>query len=112
MPQLTFRMTLKYSESSLLSLSRQEMIGFFFFFSGSDANFWQFAKQWKSGSKQKSLQDRDSYKIVFIFPMDTGYSYRNQFQEQLHWSKSTLKLKSQDSFTETSKAFLLPLSTS
>ena len=112
MPQLTFRMTLKYSESSLLSLSRQEMIGFFFFFSGSDANIWQFAKQWKSGSKQKSLQDRDSYKIVFIFPMDTGYSYRNQFQEQLHWSKSTLKLKSQDSFTETSKAFLLPLSTS
>ena len=108
MPQLTFRMTLKYSESSLLS---QEMIGlFFFFFSGSDANFWQFAKQWKSGSKQKSLQDRDSYKIVFIFPMDTGYSYRNQFQEQLHWSKPPLKLKSQDSFTETSKAFLLPLS--
>lgn len=103
MPQLTFRMTLKYSESSLLS---QEMIGLFF--SGSDANFWQFAKQWKSGSKQKSLQDRDSYKIVFIFPMDTGYSSRNQFQEQLHWSKPPLKLKSQDSFTETSKAFLLP----
>ena len=111
MPQLTFRMTLKYSESLLL-LSRQEMIGFFFFFfSGSEANFWQFAKQWKSGSKQKSLQDRDSYKIVFIFPMDTGYSYRNQFQE-LHWSNPPLKLKSQDSFTETSKAFLLPLSTS
>lgn len=77
MPQMTFKMTLKYSETFFfflnLSFLRKERMGIFFF--SFLAVMLRSDSLLSNGNHAvgKSLCKTDSYKIIFIFPMDTGY---------------------------------------